>query len=69
MFTFANIFGSIVFGSIGMAAFVYGKKSGLVNPMLFGGALMAFPYFISTTWLLWAIGILLTGGIFVFPDQ
>ena len=68
MFTPANLFGSIIFSAIGMAAFVYGKKAGRLNPMLFGAALLIYPYFVSQTWLLYAIGIGLTGLMFKCPD-
>lgn len=61
MFTSAALFGSVLFGIIGMAAFTYGKKACRLNPMLFGGALMAFPYFVTNTWALYGIGIALTG--------
>jgi hypothetical protein len=67
-FTTASLFGSILFGTVGMAAFVYGKKAGLLNPMLFGGALMTYPYFVNQTWLLYGVGVALTGLLFRFPD-
>jgi hypothetical protein len=67
-FTPASLFGSIIFGAVGMAAFVYGKKAGLINPILFGGALMAYPYFVTQTWLLYGIGIVLTGLLVRFPN-
>jgi hypothetical protein len=55
--SFAYLFGAFVFGSIGMAGFIYGKKSGLINPMLFGAGLMAYPYFVTSPWLLYGIGL------------
>ncbi|MCC7145705.1 MAG: hypothetical protein IT443_04600 [Phycisphaeraceae bacterium] len=56
----------ILLGSIGMAAFSYGKKAALWIPMVIGLVLMTYPYFISQTWLLYAVGLVLTAGIFVF---
>jgi len=64
----ANLFGSIVFGAIGLAAFVYGKKSGAFKPMLIGVLLMAYPYFVSETWLLYLAGAGLTAALFLFRD-
>jgi hypothetical protein len=61
-----NLLGSIIFGGIGMAAFVYGKKSASLKPVLIGIALMIFPYFVPQTWLLYLIGSILTGSLFVF---
>lgn len=68
MFTTANLFGSILFSTIGMAALAFGKKGGRMNPMLFGAGLLIYPYFVSATWLLYAIGIVLTGLMLKFPD-
>jgi len=62
----AVLFGSLMFGIIGFAAFVYGKKSTLFVPMILGLILMVYPYFVSETWLLYATGCALTVGIVVF---
>jgi hypothetical protein len=63
-----NIFGAIVFGAIGMAAFVYGKRSGQMKPIVLGIALMAYPYFISSDWLLYLIGGALTASLYIFRE-
>jgi len=68
MFTPENLFFSIVFSSIGLAAFVYGKKSGAFKPVILGIALMAYPYFISQTWLMVLVGCVLTAGLFIWKD-
>jgi hypothetical protein len=64
----ADLFGSLLFGIIGMAAVIYGKKSAEWKPMLIGVALMAFPYLVSRTWVLYLIGSALTAALFVFRD-
>ena len=64
----AELFGSLLFGVVGMAAVIYGKKSTLWKPMLIGVILMAFPYFVSQVWLLYGIGCALCGALFVFRD-
>jgi hypothetical protein len=46
-----------VFGTFGLAFFVYGKKQGAVVPLVCGLVLMIFPYFVSNTTLLAAIGV------------
>jgi len=66
--SFANLFAAILFGSVGFAAFVYGKKSASWKPMAIGVALMVYPYFIEETWLLYAIGAALCAGILVWRD-
>ena len=62
------LFGSLLFGAIGFAAFLYGKKLVLWKPMVIGVGLMAYPYFISETWLLYVVGCGLCVGLFVFRD-
>lgn len=54
-----SIFGAILFGAIGMGAFVHGKRIGQAKPMAIGVALMGYPYFVSEAWLVMAIGALL----------
>jgi predicted membrane protein len=49
----------LLFGSIGLGFFVYGRKQKAVVPMVCGLALMIFPYFISNTIVLVAIGAML----------
>ncbi len=44
---------------MGLGFFVYGKKQKAVVPMVCGLALMIFPYFISNTIVLIAIGTML----------
>lgn len=51
-----------------MGAFVYGKKSSLLKPVIIGILLMVYPYFISEVWSLYLIGIALTTALFVFRD-
>ena len=62
----AALFGSLMFGVIGLAAFLYGKRSVLIVPMVLGLALMGFPYFVFDTWLLYAIGFALTATCWYF---
>lgn len=50
----------VLFSVLGMAFFVYGKKQVRVMILLVGVLLMIFPYFVSNTWAIAAIGTLLT---------
>ena len=52
----AYIFGALLFGIIGIAAYRYGKKAGLVAPKWIGVALMLYPYGVSETWMLYVVG-------------
>jgi hypothetical protein len=47
---------SLLFSSIGLGFFVYGKKQKAVVPLLSGLGLMIYPYFVSSTILLVVIG-------------
>ena len=61
----AELFGSLLFGAIGLAAFLYGKKNAAPKPMVIGLVLMIFPYFVPQTWLLYGVGCALTALLFV----
>ncbi|MFT4546777.1 MAG: hypothetical protein ACI8XO_003343 [Verrucomicrobiales bacterium] len=58
------VFGMIVFGAVGFAAFLYGKRMMLPRPMIIGVLLMVYPYFVSQAGWLFAIGTVLTVGLF-----
>ncbi|WP_428423079.1 hypothetical protein [Methylibium sp.] len=60
----AYLFGAIVFGLIGLAAFRSGRKSGHRTRLWLGVALMAYPYAVSATWLLYIVGLALCAGIY-----
>jgi hypothetical protein len=49
----------MIFGSIGLGFFVYGKKQKAVIPLVSGIGLMLFPYFISNIYVLVLSGIVL----------
>ena len=49
----------LLFGSIGLGFFVYGKRQKRVVPLACGVALMIFPYFVSNTVLLVILGLTL----------
>ncbi len=64
----ANLFASILFGTVGFTAFMYGKKAVNWKTMSIGITLMVYPYFIEQIWLLYAVGIALCAAIFVWRD-
>lgn len=49
----------LLFGSIGLGFFLYGKKQKAIVPLVCGLALMIFPYFVSNSILLVTIGVML----------
>ena len=53
---------SVVFGSIGVGYFVYGKKQKRTIPLLAGTGLCAFPYFMANPYAMAIVGLLLTAA-------
>ena len=51
----------VLFGSIGLGFFVYGKKQKVIIPLLSGIGLMVLPYIISNLLLLILCGVILIG--------
>jgi hypothetical protein len=60
----AYIFGAILFGIIGWLAYRRGRKASIAGLTWSGVALMLFPYGVSATWMLWLIGIALSGLVY-----
>lgn len=62
----AVLIGGILFGGIGFAAFVYGKKQADAQSLILGIALMVYPFFVTQTILFYVIGTALTAALFLF---
>ena len=67
-FSWPNIVGGFIFGSIGMVVFMHGKKERKYKPLVMGIVLMAYPYFITNTFLLYTAGIGLCFLCFYWRD-
>ncbi len=50
----------LLFSSIGLGLFLYGRKQGAAVPLVCGLALIIYPYFVSNAYLLVGIGVALT---------
>ena len=61
----AYLFGALFFGIVGIAAYRYGRKAALARPRWIGVALMLYPYAISETWLLYAVGVALCALLYL----
>jgi hypothetical protein len=59
MMNMSTLIWGVIFGSIGMGFFVYGKKQHALIPLFSGIGLMVFPYFLSNPYLLVLTGIIL----------
>lgn len=55
----ATLFWGVLFGSIGLGFFIYGKKQQVIMPLLCGIGLMGLPYFISNVYVMVLTGIVL----------
>ena len=49
----------MLFGAIGMGYCLYGRQQRSLLPLFCGIGLIAFPYFVSSTWLIVLIGAVL----------
>ncbi len=67
-FQTGNLLAGLIFGSIGFAAFIYGKKQSSFRVMMIAAALMGYSYFVSNMVALWGIGAALTAALFFFQD-
>jgi hypothetical protein len=62
----AYIFGAIVFGLVGFAAWRYGKKTGRPTTKWIGVALMLYPYVVTGTAWMYAVGVALCVALWVW---
>lgn len=55
----ASLLWGLIFGSIGFAYFIYGKKQKRGVPFASGIGLMVYPYFVSNTYAMVIVGVVL----------
>lgn len=65
----AYLIGALLFGIIGYAGYRYGKKRSIKAAQWLGVVLMLFPYAISETWLLYAVGAGLCAALFLLRNR
>ncbi len=53
----AQLLWGVLFSSIGLAYFIYGKKQGAAVPLIAGIVLLVYPYIVSNVYLLVGIGV------------
>jgi len=58
----ASLIGGILFGSLGVGYFIYGKKQGKVAYLVCGAALAIYTFVVSSAALVIVIGLLLSAG-------
>ncbi len=65
LFSTSSLLWGLLFGAIGAMYFIYGKKQQRTVPLLSGIALCVFPYFVTNSWIMAIVGILLIALPFV----
>lgn len=55
----SSLLWGLLFGSIGLGFLIYGRKQRAVVPLVCGLGLIIFPYFVTNTILIVAIGVAL----------
>lgn len=56
----SSLLWGMLFGSIGLGYFVYGKKQRAVSPLVCGLSLMIYPWFVTSTFWLVVVGLCLS---------
>jgi hypothetical protein len=58
------LLGAIVFGLVGYLAFRRGRNTSMPVLTWTGVVMMVYPYAVPQTWLLWAVGAVLSGWVY-----
>jgi len=69
MFNANFLFASLIWGSVGMGYFIYGKKQSSWAPMVGGVLMMAASYFVGSALLMSLVCVGLIVGIYVLLKQ
>lgn len=60
----AYLFGAVLFGIVGYAAYRRGKLVLRSELKWTGVALMVYPYAVSETWMMWSVGVALCAWLY-----
>jgi hypothetical protein len=69
MFSTNYLFASLIWGSIGLGYFIYGKKQSSWSPMIGGVLMMAGSYFIGSALLMTLISIAIIVAVYFLLRQ
>ena len=61
-FSFSSLLAGLLFGVVGVWMIKRGKADANVSVALIGLTLIVYPYFTSTPWVTWSIGLGLCGA-------
>lgn len=65
----AQLLWGLVFSSIGLGYFLYGRKQRSLTPLFCGIALMIYPYFVPHAYALVGIGVVLAAIPYFLRDR
>jgi hypothetical protein len=65
MFSTNSLFASLLWGSVGLGYFIYGKKQSAWIPMVGGVAMMAISYLVSSALLMSLLSVGLMAVVYV----
>jgi len=60
------LFASLIWGTVGVGFFIFGKKQGSAGPLFGGVALVAISYFISSAMWMSVAAIAIIAGIYLW---
>ena len=69
MFSANFLFASLVWGSVGVGYFIYGKRQGAWVPMVAGVLMVAISYFVGSAVLMSLLCIALVAGVYALLKQ
>ena len=69
MFSASFLFASLVWGSVGLGYFIYGKKQSSWPAMIGGVIMMASSYFVSSALLMSLICVVLMAAVYFLLKQ
>ncbi len=65
MFDTGFLFASLIWGSVGLGYFIFGKKERSWPPMMGGVLMMAASYFAGALWVMSLVCLALIAGVYV----
>jgi hypothetical protein len=64
-FDASSLIASFVIGSIGLVAFMYGKRQGRFPQMVVGLVMMLYPYFVPNVAIMAIVAVVLLAGLWL----
>jgi hypothetical protein len=68
-FSASYLFANVLWGSIGVGFFIYGKKQSSFVPLIGGVAMIGVSYFINSALLMSLVSVAIIGAIWFLSDR